>query len=273
MSDDPYVLARRAADVVAERTGGTDHVAAVVLGSGWHEAADGFGETVTSWATAELPGFAAPTVSGHQGEMRSVDVGGKRLLVLLGRIHLYEGRSAAEVVHAVRVAVLFGTPVVILTNAAGGLDTTMHLGEAVVIRDQINLTGRSPLSGPPPPEGFPARFVDLTSLYPGHLRALAHRVDPALREGVYAGLLGPQYETPTEVAVLRSLGADLVGMSTALEAIAAHHLGASVLGISLVSNLAAGVSPTPLNHKEVLEAGAKAAPSLARLVSGVVTEL
>ena len=273
MPEDPFSLARTAANVLNEATGGAEHFAAVVLGSGWDAAADGFGETIASLSTADLPGFAQPTVAGHHGELRSVDVDGRRVLVLLGRIHLYEGRSESEVVHAVRVAVFSGAPLVILTNAAGGLDPSMRPGEAVLIRDQINLTGRSPLSGPPPPDPYGSRFIDLTTLYPRRLRDLAHRVDPSLREGVYAGLPGPQYETPAEVAMLRSLGADLVGMSTTLESVAAHHLGAEVLGISLVTNLAAGVSPEPLDHKEVLEAGTKAAPHLARLVVGVVSEL
>ena len=273
MAEDPFSLARAAAKQLIEAADGVEHAAAVVLGSGWAAAADAFGETVASLSTRDLAGFAQPTVAGHHGELRSVDVSGKRILVLLGRVHLYEGRSAAEVVHAVRVAVLSGAPVVILTNAAGGLDPSMRPGESVLIRDQINLTGRSPLSGPPPPEQYAPRFVDLTRLYPPELRDLARRVDPSLREGVYAGLSGPQYETPAEVAMLRLLGADLVGMSTTLESVAAHHLGAAVLGISLVTNLATGVSPEPLDHEEVLEAGAKAAPHLARLVTGVVSEL
>jgi len=149
----------------------------------------------------------------------------------------------------------------------------MKAGQAVLIRDHINLTGASPLSGPAPPEGYAGRFVDLTELYPARLRALAIQVDPSLRDGVYAALRGPHYETPAEVDMLRRAGADLVGMSTALEAIAAHHLGASVLGISLVTNLAAGVSPTPLDHAEVLAAGEAAAPLLAELLSGVLSLL
>jgi purine-nucleoside phosphorylase len=160
-----------------------------------------------------------------------------------------------------------------LTNAAGGLDPAMRPGQVVLIRDHLNLMGASPLGGQVPPAGYRSRFVDLTDLYQAKLRALARQVDPALGEGVYAALGGPHYETPAEVAMLRSIGADLVGMSTALEAIAAHHLGASVLGISLVTNLAAGVSPTPLDHEEVLAAGAAAAPYLAELLAGVLSAL
>jgi purine-nucleoside phosphorylase len=212
-------------------------------------------------------------VAGHHGQLRLLTIGGHNVLLLIGRTHLYEGRSPAEVVHPVRTAVIAGARVVILTNAAGGLDPAMRPGQAVLIRDHLNLTGASPLSGPPPPEAYKGRFVDLTELYPAKLRSIARGVDPTLGEGVYAGLTGPQYETPAEVAMLRKLGADLVGMSTALEAIAAHHLGASVLGISLVTNLAAGVSPTPLDHAEVLAAGADAAPYLVGLISGVLSAL
>jgi purine-nucleoside phosphorylase len=273
MTGDPYGLASEAAAELSRRLGDSRHVAALVLGSGWQAAADALGETVRSVPTRELPGFAAPTVAGHHGEIRSIDVGGRRLLVLLGRNHLYEGRSEAEVVHPVRSAVLFGVPVVILTNAAGALDPAIRPGQPVLIRDHLNLTGRNPLTGPPPPERLGPRFVDLTSLYTPRLRALAREVDPDLTEGVYAGLLGPSYETPAEVAMVRRLGADLVGMSTTLEAIAAHHLGAEVIGISLVSNLAAGVAHEPLDHAEVLAAGVAAAPGLARLISGFVAKL
>ena len=246
---------------------------AIVLGSGWQGVAEGLGSPEAERATDDLPGFSAPTVAGHHGRISSLAIGDRRVLVLVGRTHLYEGRSPAEVVHPVRTAVIAGARIVILTNAAGGLDPAMRPGQAVLIRDHINLMGVSPLSGPPPPAGYRGRFVDLTELYPANLRALAKQVDPTLQEGVYAALGGPHYETPAEVTTLRCQGADLVGMSTALEAIAAHHLGASVLGISLVTNLAAGVSPTPLDHEEVLAAGAAAAPYLIELLSGVLSAL
>jgi purine-nucleoside phosphorylase len=273
VTPDPYALAERAAEAVSQNFGGVPHLAAVVLGSGWHDAADELGSTRIELSTQQLPGFARPTVAGHKGLIRSVDIDGRRVLVLLGRVHLYEGRSAAEVAHPIRVAVLAGCPVVVLTNAAGGLDPAMRRGQAVLIRDQINLTGASPLSGPPPPKRYGPRFVDLTGLYPAKLRDLAREVDPALTEGVYAGLAGPQYETPAEIALLRGAGASLVGMSTTLEAIAARHLGAAVLGVSLVTNLAAGVGHAPIDHAEVLEAGAAAAPGLARLIAGFVGRL
>jgi len=270
---DPFELASEAASTVSGWAGSPSHDIAIVLGSGWQAVADGLGAADAERPTTDLPGFAAPTVAGHHGQLRSLTVEGHRVLLLIGRTHLYEGRSPAEVVHPVRTAVIAGASVVILTNAAGGLDPAMRPGQAVLIRDHLNLTGASPLSGPSPPASYPGRFADLTNLYPARLRTLAKEADPTLTEGVYAALRGPHYETPSEVAMLRKAGADLVGMSTALEAIAAHHLGASVLGISLVTNLAAGVSPTPLDHTEVLAAGAAAAPFLAELLSAVLSRL
>jgi purine-nucleoside phosphorylase len=258
MTLDPYDLAEWGAEVLTHRLGREPHVAAVVLGSGWQRAADELGTTKIEMPTQELPAFSQPTVTGHKGLIRSVDIGGRRVLVLLGRVHLYEGRSAAEVVHPVRVAVLAGCPVVVLTNAAGGIDPAMSPRQTVLIRDQINLTGTSPLAGPPPPRQYAPRFVDCTGLYPAELRDLAREIDPSLTEGVYAGLAGPQYETPAEIAMLARAGAQLVGMSTALEALAAKHLGARVLGVSLVTNL---------------EAGAAATPGLARLIAGFVARL
>jgi purine-nucleoside phosphorylase len=269
----PFELAVAAAAEVNKWAGGRPHDVAIVLGSGWQGVADGLGDAEAELLTSQLPGFSPPTVAGHHGQLRSLTMAGHRVLVCIGRTHLYEGRDPSEVVHPVRTAVIAGAKVVILTNAAGGLDPTMRPGQAVLIRDQLNLTGTSPLSGPPPPDDYRGRFVDLTELYPARLRTLAKGVDSTLAEGVYAGLNGPQYETPAEVAMLRGLGADLVGMSTAHEAIAAHHLGASVLGISLVTNLAAGVSPTPLDHAEVLAAGAAAAPYLVGLLAGVLAKL
>lgn len=278
MSQEPltggdFALAEAAAAEIARRTGVDRHEVAIVLGSGWQDATDALGETTAELSTAELPGFAAPTVAGHHGRIRSMEVGGRPTLVVVGRVHLYEGRTTGEVVHPVRAAVLSGASTVVLTNAAGGLDPSMRPGQAVLIRDHINLTGRSPLAGPPPPQRYPSRFVDLTEVYARRLRDLAREVDATLAEGVYAAFPGPHYETPAEVEMVRRAGADLVGMSTALEAIAARHLGASVLGVSLVTNLAAGVSPHPLDHAEVLAAGAAAAPALARLVGAVVARL
>ena len=246
---------------------------AVVLGSGWGRAADMIGVVEAKCSMADLPGFPRPTVPGHEGAVRSLRVGGRQVLVLLGRSHLYEGRSPAEVVHAVRSAIIAGASVVVLTNAAGAIDPALLPGNIVLIRDHLNLTGASPLSGAEPPAPYRSRFVDLTDLYAAELRAVATSVDGTLRQGVYAGLRGPHYETPAEILMLQFAGADLVGMSTALEAIAARHLGAAVLGLSLVTNLAAGVSPEPLDHAEVLSAGEAAVPRLGRLLADLLPRL
>jgi len=267
---EPFRAAEESAAELVAALGNIAPSVAVVLGSGWLPAADVLGASDAEVSTSELTGFPTPTVAGHTGSIRSLEVEGCRVVVLVGRVHLYEGRSEPDVVHGVRTAVLAGCSTVILTNAAGGLNPEWLPGTAVALSDHLNLTNRSPLSGPPPPEHYASRFVDLTEVYSSRLRGLARGFDPSLREGVYAALRGPHYETPAEIRMLRAMGADLVGMSTALEAIAARHLGAEVLGISLVTNLAAGVSPTPLNHAEVLAAGAAAAPGLGRLLRGVI---
>jgi len=221
----------------------------------------------------DLDGFPPPTVVGHAGSVRSVAVGDRRVLVFAGRVHLYEGHDPSTVVHAVRTAVFAGCSVVILTNAAGSLRTDFGVGQPVVIADQINLTGRNPLAGPPPPEPHRGRFVDVSDAYSARLRAVARDVDAGILEGVYAGLLGPSYETPAEIRMLRTIGADLVGMSTVLETIAAVHLGAEVLGITLVTNLAAGLQGRPLAHDEVVEAGRANMDRVTALLAGVVGRL
>jgi len=261
---DPATLATRAAEDLTAALGGP-HDVAVVMGSGWARAAEAFGAPEASVAIADLPGFAAPTALGHGGEVRSVRVGGRRVLLFLGRTHLYEGRGTAAVAHGVRVAAAAGCRTVVLTNAAGGLRPGMRSGQPVLISDHLNLTARSPLVG--------ARFVDLTDLYSPRLRALARQADPSLEEGVYAALPGPHFETPAEIRMLRGLGADLVGMSTVLEAIAARAEGLEVLGISLVTNLAAGITGEPLNHEEVLAAGRAAATRMGTLLGTVIEGL
>ena len=240
---DPWALVGEAASAISARTGVARHDVLVVLGSGWTPAADRFGETTSELSIAELPGFPDVGVQGHSGVLRSVRTeGGRYVLVLMGRVHAYEGHPLSTVVHAVRSAARVGCGTVVVTNAAGGLRAGMHVGQPVLIADHINLTGRSPLTGPAAPAelGLP-RFVDLTEAYSRRLRDLAREVDPALEEGVYAGLPGPHYETPAEIRMLQTLGADLVGMSTVHEVIAARHVGAEVLGLSLVTNLAAGL--------------------------------
>jgi purine-nucleoside phosphorylase len=272
MPADPWVLVEAAAAALAERTGVAQHDVAVVLGSGWAPAADRLGAPAASVALADLPGFAAPGVAGHVGELRSVPLGdGRHLLVLLGRVHGYEGHELSAVVHGVRVAVRAGCRTLVLTNAAGGLRTGMQVGDRVLISDHLNLTGCSPLTGPPAPAALGlARFVDLTEAYSARLRALARSIDPSLSEGVYAGLGGPQFETPAEIRMLQAMGADLVGMSTVHEVIAARHAGAEVLALSLVTNLAAGLGDGPLDHDEVLDAGQEAAAGLGDLLAAVV---
>jgi len=273
MTEEAFRLAQRAAAEVLEWAKGDPPAVCVVLGSGWLPAADTLGTTRDERPTEGLAGFPRPTVAGHHGALRRLDVDGTSVLVLVGRVHLYEGRTEAEVVHGVRTAVLAGCQVVVLTNAAGSLVREWGPGTAVALRDHLNLTGGSPLTGGPPPAPYGSRFVDLSAAYAPRLRAVVRAVDPDVREGVYAALRGPNYETPAEIRMLRGLGADLVGMSTALEAIAARHLGAEVLGLSLVTNLAAGVATEPLDHAEVLAAGQAAAPALGRLLRGVITRL
>jgi purine-nucleoside phosphorylase len=262
---DPFSLARDAAAALAEATGVDRHDVALVLGSGWVPAADLLGETVADLAVTDLPGFSPPAVAGHAGRIRSVRAGDRRLLVLLGRTHLYEGRGVAPVVHGVRTAAAAGCRVVVLTNGCGGLDPAWSPGTPVLISDHINLTGRSPLTG--------ATFVDLTDLYSQRLRDLCREVEPTLPEGVYAQFPGPHYETPAEIRMVRAIGGHLVGMSTALEAIAAREAGVEVLGLSLVTNAAAGMTGEPLNHEEVLAAGQAAATRMGALLADVVSRL
>jgi len=275
VAQDPWALVDDAAAAIVERTSVQQHDVLVVLGSGWMPAADRFGETTVEVPIGELPGFPSVGVAGHAGVLRSVEAaGGKRILALLGRVHAYEGHDLSAVVHAVRTAVRAGCHTVVVTNAAGGLRAGMRVGQPVLIADHLNLTGRSPLSGPAAPEELGlARFVDLTEAYSPRLRALARDVDPSLEEGVYAGLPGPHYETPAEIRMLQTLGADLVGMSTVHEVIAARHVGAEVLGLSLVTNLAAGLGDGHLDHADVLEAGRAAAEAMGDLLAQVVERL
>jgi purine-nucleoside phosphorylase len=260
---DPAQIARDAASILAQRTGVPAHDIAVVLGTGWHPAADALGAPTVEIPVTELPGFAATQVTGHAGMVRSVQLGGRRILVLLGRTHGYEGHGVAQVVHGVRTACAAGVRVVVLTNAAGGIAEGLEVGQPVLVSDHLNLTASSPLVGP--------RFVDLTDTYSPRLRALAREIDPSLVEGVYAGVSGPHFETPAEIRMMRALGADLVGMSTVLEAIAARAEGAEVLGISLVTNLAAGLTGAPLNHQEILASAADAAARTGGLLRDLVS--
>jgi purine-nucleoside phosphorylase len=264
---DPFEVAKQAAAVIAERTGAARHDVALVLGSGWRQAGDLIGETVARVDNADVPGFYAAAVEGHSRTMQSVAIGdtGRRALVYGSRTHFYEGRGVRPVVHAVRTAHAAGCSTIILTNGCGGLNPQWQPGTTVLIRDHINLSAQSPIEGP--------NFVDVTDLYSPRLREIAREVDPTLEEGVYVQFRGPQYETPAEVRMAKILGGDLVGMSTGLEAIAARQVGLEVLGISLVTNLAAGISDKPLSHDEVLEAGQAASARCADLLSTIVRRL
>ena len=266
-STDPMDVARAAAAVIAERTGAERHDVALVLGSGWGQTADRVGRSVAEVDNTDVPGFAKAAVAGHSGTIRSVEIGdtGRRALVFGTRTHFYEGRGVRAVVHGVRTAAAAGCSMVVLTNGCGGLREEWSPGTPVLISDHINLTATSPLEG--------ATFVDLTDLYSPRARAIAREVDPSLQEGVYVQFRGPHYETPAEVRMARTLGGDLVGMSTTLEAIAARHVGLEVLGISLVTNPAAGIGGTPLSHEEVIEAGQDAAERCGSLLAAIVGRL
>jgi purine-nucleoside phosphorylase len=261
-TDDPSALADLAAADLARQTGVDRHDVAVVLGSGWGAAADLVGSLTHEVPLDRLPGFAAPSVAGHGGVVRSVVRGENRVLVFLGRTHLYEGRGVDAVAHSVRTAAAAGCTRVVLTNGCGGLDPAWPQGTVVLISDHLNLTATSPIRG--------AQFVDLTDLYSPRMRTVARQVDPSLPEGVYAQLPGPHYETPAEIRMLATLGADLVGMSTTLEAIAARAAGLEVLGLSLVTNAAAGLSGQPLDHADVLASGRQAAARLGHLLGEIV---
>ena len=261
---DPFAVAEAAAAVIRERTGVERHDVALVLGSGWGQTGDLIGETLATIDNTDVPGFGKAAVAGHSGVMRSVAIGdtGRRALVYGTRTHYYEGRGVRAVVHGIRTAAAAGCRTVVITNGCGGLRPQWSPGTPVLIADHINLTATSPIEG--------ANFVDLTDLYSPRLRAIAQEIDPSLDEGVYVQFRGPHYETPAEVRMAGILGGDLVGMSTSLEAIAARQSGLEVLGISLVTNPAAGISTTPLNHEEVLEAGRDAADRCGRLLAAVV---
>ncbi|MGZ4443088.1 MAG: purine-nucleoside phosphorylase [Nocardioidaceae bacterium] len=265
MSTETIELAAHAAAALRDLTGVEKHDIALVMGSGWLPAVDALGEPTAEVSTTDLPGFAPPAVEGHAGRIRSVRAGDRNLLVFLGRTHFYEGLGVRAVVHGVRTAAAAGCEVAVLTNGCGGLDESWQPGTPVLISDHINLTATSPIEG--------AHFVDLTDLYSSRLRGLCKEVDATLDEGVYVQFPGPHYETPAEIRMVRSIGGDLVGMSTVLEAIAAREAGMEVLGISLVTNPAAGITGEPLNHEEVLAAGNAAATRMGQLLGAIVPKI
>ncbi|GAA1853307.1 purine-nucleoside phosphorylase [Myceligenerans crystallogenes] len=269
-STDPFDVAAAAAEYIAGKSGVAGHDIALVLGSGWGGAAELLGDVVAELPTSEIPGFRAPAVDGHRATTRSIrveraDGSVRHALVLGSRTHLYEGKGVRRVAHGVRTAAATGAETLILTNGCGSTHIGWRPGQPVLLKDHLNLTARSPLEG--------ATFVDLTDVYSPRLRKLAQEVEPELPEGVYAQFPGPHYETPAEVKMATILGADLVGMSTVLEAVAARHCRMEVLGISLVTNLAAGISPQPLSHEEVLEAGKEAGPRISDLLARIAAKI
>jgi purine-nucleoside phosphorylase len=250
-------------------------VAGIVLGSGLGGLADDVEDPVAI-PFEDLPGWPAATAPGHVGRLLLGRLAGTPVVMLQGRFHVYEGNDPGLVVQPVLLFKRLGARLVVLTNAAGGVDPAFGPGTLMVIRDHLNLTGRSPLFGPNADEIGP-RFQDLTDAWDPALREALQAAGRAegieLAEGVYAGLLGPQYETPSEVRMLRSLGADAVGMSTVLECIAARWTGLRVCGVSLVTNAGAGYTGEPLTHEEVLAAGAEAGPRLARVIRRFIADL
>ncbi|MBO9626762.1 MAG: purine-nucleoside phosphorylase [Microbacterium sp.] len=262
----PFEVAATAAADIARLSGVEKHDIALTLGSGWGKAADIIGETVATIPATEVTGFSKPALEGHVGTLRSIRTpDGKNVLVIGARTHYYEDHGVRRVVHSVRTAAATGAKIMVLTNGAGGIRETWKPGQPVLISDHINLTADSPLEG--------ATFIDLTDLYSRRLRDIARTVDPTLDEGVYTQFRGPHYETPAEVQMAKIIGGHIVGMSTALEAIAAREAGMEVLGFSLITNLAAGIQQTPLSHAEVIEAGQLAEPVITKLLARVIEAL
>jgi len=263
---DPFAIAAQAASEIAEKTGVAKHDIALTLGSGWGSAADLLGETTHTIPADQITGFSKPALVGHVGTLRSVLLpNGKRALIIGARTHYYESHGVRRVVHSVRTAAATGATTMILTNGAGGIKEHWKPGTPVLISDHINLTADSPLEG--------ATFIDLTDLYSKRLRDIAREIEPSLDEGVYTQFRGPHYETPAEVQMAKAIGGHIVGMSTALEAIAARQAGMEILGLSLITNLAAGISKDPLSHAEVLEAGREAEAVLGPLLAKIVAAL
>ena len=272
---DLYERLQAAAGVLAERTGCERHDVCVVLGSGLGGYPDRISDKVAV-SYRDLPGFPIPTAIGHAGTAYSAQMGGNRVLLLSGRAHAYEGHDPESITFAVRTAVTAGCRVVVLTNAAGACGEGMAAGDLAVITDHVNLAGISALAGPND-ERIGPRFTDMTDVYTPELQAKAHaaaaRLGQTLREGVYFWFHGPMFETPAEIHLAQALGGSMVGMSTVPEATAARHMGAQVLGISLCTNLAAGISDQPLSHTEVIETAAAASERFSALFDELLPTL
>jgi purine-nucleoside phosphorylase len=269
-----YEQVEAGAAFVRARCGEPPHVA-IVLGSGLGDFADTLADAV-ALPYGEMPHWPASTVIGHAGKLVVGNVAGTRVAALAGRAHVYEGHPLSSVVFAARVMGRLGVRQLILTNAAGGINTSFAQGALMVIDDHINLLGANPLVGPND-ERFGPRFPDMSEVYSRRLRGIADEAAVeagiALEHGVYAALVGPSYETPAEIRYLRAIGADAVGMSTAPEAIAARHMGIEVLGISCITNMAAGVLPQPLVHDEVMATAARVRGSFVSLLEGIIARL
>lgn len=270
-----YERLLEAAEAIKLKSGRNAHAAAVVLGSGLSD----YGASLAGAVEIpylEIPNFPVPNVEGHAGSLFSVELDGTPVLVFAGRVHTYEGWDPTEVVFGVRVAAVAGCRAVLLTNAAGGVGEGLQPGDLVALKDHLNLTGRNPLVGPND-ERLGPRFPDMSEVYSATLRNRIREafeaVGVAYREGVYAWLLGPSYETPAEIQMVKRIGGDLVGMSTVPEAIALRHMGVDVAGISLVTNLAAGISPTPLSHDEVTETAAQARENFTAVLDHLLPRL
>jgi purine-nucleoside phosphorylase len=260
MTTETVLEAAEAAAAIAELTGVARHRVAVVLGSGWGPAAAAFGEPVAEIAMTDVPGFTTPTAEGHRGTIASYDVGGVATLVLSGRTHLYEGLGLRPVVHGIRAAAATGCTFAVLTNANGSVRRDLEIGQAVLVRDHLNLTGTSPIEG--------AHFVDLTDCWSPRLRALAHELDPSLVEATYAWLPGPHYETLAEAEWVRRIGGDVIGMSTVPEAIAGRECGLEVLGLSTVTAVEgqdSGIDPS-----EVVAVAERTATRMGPLLADLV---
>lgn len=264
--ENPKHIAQAASDTIEKLTGIKEVDIALTLGSGWAKAADIAGTELANLDATEIPGFHKTKVDGHTGKLKIIELtSGKKALVVGARTHLYEGYGVQAVAHGVRLGASMGAKIMVLTNGAGGIKDKWIAGQPVLISDHINLTATSPLQG--------AEFVDLTDLYSARLRQLAREVDPDLDSGVYVQFAGPHYETPAEVQMAKAMGGEIVGMSTAIEAIAARAAGMEVFGMSLITNMAAGIQKTPLSHQDVIDAGKLAEPKIAKLLADIVNKL
>ncbi|MBA3513471.1 MAG: purine-nucleoside phosphorylase [Pyrinomonadaceae bacterium] len=269
-----YARAEHAAHTIRARTTLNGRIA-VVLGSGLGAFAEEFEESVRI-PYAEIPGFAASTVAGHSGSLVVGKVGPVPVVAMQGRVHSYEGYSLEEVTLPIRTFKLLGIETLLLTNAAGGINVQLSEGTLMIISDHLNLMGMNPLRGPND-ERFGPRFPDMTEVYSRALQEIvveeANALGVEVRRGIYAALSGPSYETPAEIHMLRSFGADAIGMSTVPEAIVARHMGMKVLGISCITNMAAGISDGPINHEEVMEIGNRVRATFALLLRRIIGRL